>query len=147
MSDPLPTLRHGRFTDAANNAKLDLLFGGVRLTPPATWWVALSAGPPRPDGPLPGEELEVAGYSRRPIPNTPAAWPRVPGDMGQGRSNGVAVSWPSSDRWPRVVSLALYDAPTGGACWAVAWLTVPLDPTVGGPSPTISPGAIHVQDT
>jgi hypothetical protein len=136
----------GSMTDLAWGKVYDLLFGGVALTPPTTWYAALStAAVSRTTTSL--TEPPGGGYARKAITNSSASWlvggsNDVYSQPGDAR-NAAAVVFPApTGNWGSIVATALTDSATGGNAWFVAPLTAPFAPAAGTPAPTFASGAL-----
>ncbi len=93
-----------------DNALLNLALGATAWAAPATVYVALfTAGP---DATGAGTEVTGGGYARVAVANNTTQWPTT---TTETKSNGTEIDFPqASADWGTVVSVALFDAATGG---------------------------------
>lgn len=133
----------GFFTDYANNAILDTMFGSVVYTPPTTLYVGLSLGTANKTGAV--SEPSGAGYSRVPVVNNLTTFPHA---LAGSKANSTAITFPSPTAdWGTVQSLFVSDAMTGGNVVAMADLTSPKTILNGSNAPTVVAGALYISHT
>jgi len=113
------------WSDNAELALLNLMFGGVTSSPPvlppaATQFIALFTMAPGDDG-TGGTEVTAMGYSRLLVPNTSATWKPAalvtvaPGNNLGTKTNATAFVFPSATtNWGTIVAAGVFTAITGG---------------------------------
>lgn len=105
----------GSFADYAENATLNLWFGGAAVTPPATLYIALMTTAAGDAGG--GTEVSTTvwtNYARAAVTNNATNFPAA---SGGAKSNGTEISFGTatiSGTAPTVVGIAIYDAETAG---------------------------------
>ena len=101
---------------------LNYMFGETTFVLPTTFYIALSTSTPTATG---GNIIEPAGngYSRVAFVNNTTNFPATSTEVSK---NNTLISFPqASGAWGTVTNVCIFDAPTGGTCWAVAPLTAP----------------------
>lgn len=101
----------GRLADTVSDSLLDLMFGGVAYTPPATYYIGLSTTTPTNTG---TNVTEPAGgaYARVAVVNNTTNWPAA---SARSKSNGTQVTFPQATAsWGTVTDFVIYDAATAG---------------------------------
>jgi hypothetical protein len=112
----------GRLSDADANNMLDVRFGGVASSAPATYYVALSTTAPTNTG-TNVTEPSGGGYARVAVTNNATNFPAA---AGRSKSNGTVITFPvATASWGTISHFALYDAATGGAMRAWGALATP----------------------
>lgn len=130
----------GRLSDADANNALDVRFGGVASTAPASYFVGLSSTQPTNTGGNVTEPV-VAGYGRVAVANNATNWPAA---SGRTKSNGTAVSFPvPTVDWGTLGYFVLYDAVTGGTMRAWGQLAAPVAITIGATA-SFAPGQLVI---
>ena len=133
----------GFFTDYSNNKVLDLFFGGVPFTAPATLYVGLAQNTANKGGVT--TEPGGGGYTRVALANSSASFPAA--NVGS-KSNTVVISFPPPTAdWGTVQSLFLSDASTGGNILAMADLASPKSITNGSSAAKVAVGALFLSHT
>ena len=133
----------GFFTDYSNNKVLDLFFGAVSFTPPATLYVGLAQNTANKRGLT--TEPTSGGYTRVALTNSSTNFPTA--TVGT-KSNAGVITFPvATADWGTVQSLFLADAPAGGNVVAMADLTMPKKITNGSPAAKVAVGALFLSHT
>lgn len=110
----------GRLSDADANNMLDVRFGAVASTAPATYYVALSTTAPTNTG-TNVTEPSGGGYARVAVVNNATNFPAA---ASRAKSNGTVVTFPTATAsWGTITHFALYDAATAGTMRAWGALT------------------------
>lgn len=110
----------GRLSDADANNMLDVRFGAVASTAPATYYVALSTTAPTNTG-TNVTEPSGGGYARVAVVNNATNFPAA---ASRAKSNGTVVTFPAATAsWGTITHFALYDAATAGTMRAWGALT------------------------
>lgn len=93
--------------------QMDKLMKGLDYTPPPTMYFALFTKEPDLDGTGGIEVLPNLGYVRMPI-DTATGWAGGTGkDLKYSNAKEIEFGKPTGD-WGTIVSVCLFDAPTGG---------------------------------
>lgn len=110
----------GSKSDFLENKVLDLLFGSVAYSVPATlYFAAYTVAPTDAGG---GTEVAGGGYARVAKTNNTANFPAASGGV---KSNGTAIDFPAATAdWGTVVAIGVLDAASGGNLLAHSTLAV-----------------------
>lgn len=117
-------------TDFARNKINDALWRGQALSAPTTLYFALTTTVPTRT--VRGTEVSGGSYARVGVAaslanfsGTQSAGSTVAssGTTGQS-SNNILITWPTPTAdWTTIRGVEIYDAPTGGNCWAFGSVT------------------------
>jgi hypothetical protein len=133
----------GYFTDYANNAVLNMVFGATAYDPPPTLYLGLSQSTSNKGGAI--VEPSGGGYARVPIANNATSFPPAAGGT---KSNNAVFTFPTpSAAWGTVQSLFVSDAATGGNILAMADLATPKLIGSGGTPATVAVGGLFLSHT
>jgi hypothetical protein len=110
------------YTNYAKNKIQDLMLGGVALTPPSNYYLALSTTNISVSGSNLTEPVGAA-YARIIIPNTKSYFTNSSSGCLVNSASIVYVE--SSGSWGTIVDIALTDAITSGSVWMYTTLTSP----------------------
>lgn len=114
----------GSFSDYLENKLLDLIFGNVAYSIPATLYMAAFTAAPTDAGG--GTEVSGGSYARASITNNTTNFPSA---SGGSKANGTVVSFPAATAdWGTVVAIGLYDAASAGNL--LAWATLATNKSV-----------------
>jgi len=112
-------------TTTAENLLLDSWFGAVALTPPATFYVALSTTTPTEAGTNFTEPASGA-YARVAVTNNLTNFPSA---SGGSKTNGTAISFvESTASWGTITHIGFYNQLTGGTLYF--WEALPVSKAV-----------------
>jgi hypothetical protein len=112
----------GRLSDDDANNMLDVRFGGVASSAPATYYVGLSTTAPTNTG-TNVTEPSGGAYARVAVTNDTTNFPAA---SGRAKSNGTVVTYPTATAdWGTLTHFVLYDAATGGSMRAWGALATP----------------------
>lgn len=128
------------FTDHAENAIADMM-RGQGLTLPDSWWIGLIGSVSSEASPL---ELAGVDYARQEVVRSLTTWAGTQGAGTTVASSGTSHASSNNDLidfgnagaggWGTAEYVGLYDAATGGNCWAY----VPITPMVIGSGDPVS---------
>lgn len=121
------------FSNYLLNALCQLAYGNTSFTPPATIYVGLSTTTPNPDGSNVSEP-NINGYARVAVANDTVHWHSAPAQpaTGERQSNSQQIVFPTAaGDWGTVISVVLYDAPSGGNFLGYGQLATPENITAG----------------
>lgn len=109
-------------TNFSENRVKNALFGGAALNPPTTWYVAFLTASTDEEIPTLTEVSTTnwTNYARVAVANNATNFPAVGDDTPS--SNAVTIDFGTATVPGAAVSVAgaaLYDAASGGNCWAV----------------------------
>lgn len=117
----------GSFSDFEEGKILDLFFGNIAYTPPATLYVALFTAQPTDAGG--GTEVAGGSYTRVAVANNSTNFPAATGTNPTVKSNGTTVTFPTATAgWGTVTAWGLFDASSAGNL--VAWARLLFNPKV-----------------
>ena len=125
----------GQLTLYGAQQVLGMAFGQIN-TPPANFYFALTTSLATPS--MNGSEIAeptVGGYTRLAIANDTAHW--TTSTNAPYVLNAQTMYWPAGSPpgatadWPTCPGWALCDALTGGNCWAVGSLAIPVSTPAG----------------
>ncbi len=132
----------GSFSDFAEAAILNHMFGAVVHTPAVTHHVALLTVVPTDAGG--GTEVSGGSYARVAKTNNATNWPNASGTNPTTKSNGTAIDFPTATAdWGTVAAVAIYDAPTGGNL--IGWTAVAVSkPVLSGDTPSFPASSLTI---
>jgi len=121
----------GSYTNFTENKILDGLYGNTAISPPATWYLAVSTTTPAEDGTNFTEPVGN-GYARVAVTNNATNFPAA---SGGSKSLSGAFSFPTAtpSGWGTVTYAGWFDASSGGNLWG-------FGPINGGAGVTVSVG-------
>jgi len=109
----------------AENATLDAWFGAVTLTPPSSWYCALSTTTPTEAG-TSFTEPSSGAYARVAITNNATNFPAA---SSGAKTNGTAITFPESTAsWGTITHIGFYNQASGGALYF--WEALPTSKAV-----------------
>ena len=139
----------GGWTNYAWNLMASALLNGTAPTIPATWFIALSSTPIALDG-TGGTEATGGGYARASVANSATNFNAAANTsyLTCYVTNKVAINFPIPTGAWSTAPLAfwgLYDAATGGNCWASGMLPAPaVVSSASSPQPNFAVNAFNV---
>lgn len=100
---------------------LELLFGDVSYSIPATLYVAAFSAAP---GPTSNTEITGNAYARVAVTNNTTNFPTGSGSNPYTKSNGTSIAFPTvtTANWLPVVGIGIYDASSAGNL--IAWCAI-----------------------
>lgn len=103
------------FGNSLVQSLLNLAFGNIPYTPPATIYIALfNVTPTSLTAGTGGIEVAGNNYSRAPVANNATNFPSISGTT-RIKTTGANITFPTpSGTWGNVTAFAFYDAPSGG---------------------------------
>jgi hypothetical protein len=131
-----PTSLPGFLTQFGWDKIVDRYFGGVEITPPATWYVGLNTA----HASVSASATEPSGnaYARAPLTNDTTHWGNRATLSYVMATNLVSPTFPTpTGNWGTALGIAIFDASTSGNCWFQAdapnsvVCSTGLTPTVG----------------
>ncbi len=100
------------FSNYAEAAILDHIFGNTTFTPPSTFYIALFTTAPDFETGTGGTEVSGGSYARASVTNNTTNFPN---SSGGSKSNGTDILFPTpTASWGTVVAWGVYDASSGG---------------------------------
>jgi hypothetical protein len=129
-------------TNYTRNKVLDLRYGAVAYTPPATVYIALFTAAPSVTGG--GTEGAGGSYARVAVTNDAANWPAA---VAGQKSNGASVTFAEATApWGTVTHVAVFDASSGGNM--LDFTALPTPRTVAtGDRPSWATGSLIFTET
>lgn len=124
----------------SSNAWINHLFRTTKYTAPSTLYAALfTASPSRSGG---GTEVTGGSYARKPVSVADASFDAPSNGVSQ---NAIAVTFdiPTAN-WGTIVSMALFDDPSGGNMIAFADLTASKTVNLGDGAPSFPIGDFDI---
>lgn len=135
----------GSFSDYAEKAVLDTVFGATAFPTIATHYIALYTALPG-DADASGTEVTGGSYARQSFTNNGTNWPAASGTSPTRKQNGVAITWSAGPtaNWGVVVGFAIYDTASGGH--ELAWGALGVNKTInnGDAAPSFAIGALTI---